>query len=337
MGFTQVILDWPNLHEAATKAGLKVVLANWWIDKTPQEDIERGLKQAREVDPQSLVGFSIMDEPGRNAPDTPFGYYIDLYQELKPKFQKEFPGTRLEISHWGPMAGWDEKYYDYFSFLYEAADVMRIMPYPDLHEAPLDDVFFMIQRSRKVMGIAGRDLPLVVILQAWVLPPENKLPEIEELRVMAWQAMLSGAETVSFFDYNTEVWKKTPGFESGFRQLMSELTAFSHRHRNDTVTTSIRNDGVLVSQLTSPDGRITELFVNTRRDLVASFQPLEVRTVNAIAEPSEAVVCQPAGLSLGYTLAPAGGSCQFVPLTCSSCCTPPQRCGWRSASHCRNR
>ncbi|MDG1894762.1 MAG: hypothetical protein P8J37_07630 [Fuerstiella sp.] len=165
MGFTQVILDWPNLHNAASDVGLDVVLANWWTQDTKPEEIKEGLELARKVSPQSLIGFSIMDEPGRNAPETPFGYYIDLYEQLKPKFAEELPGTRLEISHWGPMASWDSRYYDYFSFLYEADDVMRIMPYPDLHEAPLDDVFFMIQRSRKLMKIAERELPLVVILQ----------------------------------------------------------------------------------------------------------------------------------------------------------------------------
>jgi hypothetical protein len=216
MGFTQVILDWPNLHDAATKAGLNVVLANWWIDKTRPEDIEKGIERAREVDPTSLIGFSVMDEPGRNSPDTPFGYYIDLYEELKPKFQREFPGTRLEISHWGPMASWDETYYEYFSFLYEAADVMRIMPYPDLYEAPLDDVFFMVHRSRKLMKIAQRELPLVVILQTWILPPENKLPEIDELRVMAYQAMLSGAETVSFLTITPMSGSRLRALRSGF-------------------------------------------------------------------------------------------------------------------------
>ena len=30
MGFTQVILDWPQLHAAATQIDLDVVIANWW-------------------------------------------------------------------------------------------------------------------------------------------------------------------------------------------------------------------------------------------------------------------------------------------------------------------
>ena len=277
MGFTQVILDWPNLHAAATKAGLQVVLANWWINSTTPEEIERGLQRAEKVNSKSLIGFSVMDEPGRNSPDTPFDYYIDLYQQLLPNFRQQFPNTRLEISHWGPMASWDTQDYQSFSSLYAAADVMRIMPYPDLHEAPLDDVFLIVHRSRKLMQIAKRDLPLVVILQTWILPPDNKLPEISELRVMAYQALFSGAETISFFDYNTEVWKQTAGFEVGFRNLMSELTSFSRRHRDDVMTSTLGADGVLSVKLVSPAGVQTSVFVNTRRYAVKTLQPLEIR------------------------------------------------------------
>jgi hypothetical protein len=229
MGFTQVVLDWPNLHGDATEIGLDVVLANWWTDKTKPEEIDRGIELARQVDPARLAGISVMDEPELNAPETPFSFYVDLYERLRQQLARELPGVRLEISHAGPHASWDQRYYDHFSALYEAADVMRIMPFPDLNEGPLSNVYFMILRSRELMRIAGRQLPLVVILQTWVLPPESKLPEMAELRVMAWQAMLAGAETLSFFDYNPEVWSQTPGFHDQFAELMQELTSVRDR------------------------------------------------------------------------------------------------------------
>ena len=277
MGFTQVILDRPNLHSAATSLGLDVVLANWWTQDTKPDEIQSGLERARAVAPDRLIGFSVMDEPGRNAPDTPFGFYVDLYNELKPAFEQEMPGTRLEISHWGPMAGWDEDYYNYFSYLYEAADVMRIMPYPDLGEAPLDDVFFMIQRSQRMMQIARRKLPLVVILQTWLLPPNGRLPEIDELRVMAMQVMLSGADTLSFFEYNREIWDRTPEFHNQFQSLMLELTSFSRRYRNYSVETTITEHGILNSTLRSPTGAITRMTVNTQRYDVGVLKRLEIQ------------------------------------------------------------
>lgn len=283
MGFTQVILDWPNLHKAATDRGLNVVLANWWTENTKQEEIDRAVELARQVHPERLAGFSIMDEPGRNAPDTPFGYYIDTYAKMKPLFAKEFPHTQLEISHWGPMAGWGDEYYEYFSFLYESADVMRIMPYPDLHEAALDDVFFMIQRSHRLMKIANRDLPLVVILQSWILPPKNELPTIDELRVMAYQAMLSGAETLSFFEYNLDVWSKTPDFHDRFGDLMQELTQLSRRFVNAEIETRMSNDGILTSLLHDSTGAQTIIRVNTRRHRVGDLAPLEVHQARVLS------------------------------------------------------
>lgn len=277
MGFTQVMLDRPDLHQAATDVGLPFVLAHWWNQDTKPEEITAAVERAKQVDQSLLIGFSIMDEPERNAPDTPFGYYIDVYEKLRPQFQKDLAGTRLEISHWGPLAEWTDQHYEYFSFLYEAADVMRIMPYPDLGEGPLDDVFFMMRRTQRPMELAGRNLPLVVILQTWILPPKNQLPEIAELRVMTYLAMLSGAETVSFFDHNPEVWRQKEGFESGFRDLMREVTEFARRYKDWDVETVINADSVLTSVLTSPSGQRHQVTINTQRTAVQNLAALEIR------------------------------------------------------------
>jgi hypothetical protein len=277
LGFTQVMLDRPNLHQVATDVGLPFVLAHWWNQDTKPEEITAAVERAKSVDRSLLIGFSIMDEPERNAPDTPFGYYIDVYEKLRPEFQKDLAGTRLEISHWGPLAEWTDQHYEYFSFLYEAADVMRIMPYPDLGEGPLDDVFFMMRRTQRPMELAGRDLPLVVILQTWILPPKNQLPEIAELRVMTYQAMLSGAETVSFFDHNPEVWRKKEGFESGFRDLMRAATGFARRYKDWDVETVMNADSVLTSVLTSPSGQRHRVTINTQRTAVKNLAALEIR------------------------------------------------------------
>ena len=276
MGFTQVILDWPTLHADATRLGLDVVLANWWTDKTSQEEIDRGVALARQVERGRLVGLSVMDEPGRNSPETPFGFYIDLYEQLRPQIDAELPGTSVEISHWGPLESWDERYYDYFAYLYEAADLMRIMPYPDLHEGPLRDVYIMMLRSREMMKIAERELPLLVILQAWVLPPKSKLPEINELRVMAYQAMIGGAEVLSFFEYKEEVWAATPGFHDEFRDLMEELTRFSDRMQDAVVTSSMNADGVLRAVARWPCGSVQTILVNTNRTAAAGLAPLTI-------------------------------------------------------------
>ncbi|MBX3439283.1 MAG: hypothetical protein KF861_17465 [Planctomycetaceae bacterium] len=291
MGFTQVILDWPNLHADATAIGLNVVLANWWTDQTSQEEIDRALAVAREVRPDRLAGISVMDEPDRNSPDTPFGYYVDLYETLRPRLDSQLAGVPLEISHWGPLARWDQRYYDYFSFLYEAADVMRIMPFPDLHEGPLSEVYLMMLRSREVMKIAERDLPLVVILQAWVLPPESKLPELAELRVMAWQAVLGGAHAVSFFDYNQDVWNQTPGFHEGFVGLMSELTNLSRRLQGAVITSSMDDAGLLRATAVWPDGREQSITINTNREPAGSMQGLAI--VESTVTSPQRVACQP--------------------------------------------
>lgn len=276
MGFTQVILDWPNLHHDATEIGLDVVLANWWTDKTKPEEIDRRIELAKQVDPARLAGISVMDEPERNSPDTPFSFYVDLYHQLRLRLDRELPGVPLEISHAGPYASWDQRYYDYFASLYEAADVVRIMPFPDLNEGPLSDVYFMILRSRELMKIAGREPSLVVILQAWVLPPESKLPEIAELRVMAWQAMLAGAQTLSFFEYNTEIWSQTPGFHDQFAELMHEFTSVRDRLRDATIRSRMDDQGVLHVQANWSTGHVGFITINTNRTSTGNLAPLAI-------------------------------------------------------------
>jgi hypothetical protein len=276
LGFTQVILDWPNLHTDATGLGLGVVLANWWIDTTEPADIDRGFDLAREVGPGGLVGLSVMDEPERNSPDTPLEFYEELYGRLRPRLDAIAPGARLEISHWGPTWNWGDELYEAFVPLYRSADVMRIMPYPDLHEGPLSDVYFMMARSRRLMDLAGRETPLLVILQTWTLTPEADLPTTDELRVMACQAMLSGAETVSFFDYNQEIWARTPGFAEQFAGLMQELTALSRRLADSQLVTTMSDRGILETRATAPDGSVRTIRVNTNRIAVDNLAPLAI-------------------------------------------------------------
>ena len=135
----------------------------------------------------------------------------------------------------------------------------------------------MIRRTQRPMELAGRSLPLAVILQTWILPPKNQLPEIDELRVMTYQAMLSGSETVSFFDHNPEVWRQKDGFESGFRDLMREITTFARRYKDWDVETMMSGDSVLTSILKSPSGQRHRVVINTQRIAVNGLAALEVR------------------------------------------------------------
>ena len=109
MGFDQVILDRAPLHQQATEVGLDVVIANWWTEETEQQVIDDSLRLSRDVASGRLKGISVMDEPERNAPDTPFEYYVNLYGRLKPLMVDELEGVRLEISYWGPLESWDQR------------------------------------------------------------------------------------------------------------------------------------------------------------------------------------------------------------------------------------
>ena len=110
MGFDQVMLDRAPLHVAATELGLDVVIANWWTPSTSQETIDQSMALARQVAPGKLNAISLMDGPERNSPETPFGFYVDLYRQLRPQLVDALAGSRLEISYWGPLRSWDQRY-----------------------------------------------------------------------------------------------------------------------------------------------------------------------------------------------------------------------------------
>jgi hypothetical protein len=277
MGFTQVILDWPTLHAGASELGLDVVLAHWWTLKTEVKEIEKAVDFAKQVDRRRLVGFSMMDEPERYAPETRFEYYRSLYRDLRAYFDTELPAVQLEISHWGPLASWPASRYAAFVPLYQATDRIRLMPYPDLGEGPLSEVYYQMLRSRRIMELAKRPLPQVVILQTWMLPEEPKLPTIAELRVMAYSAMLGGADTISFYNYDPEQWEKAaPGFTAAFAELMRELTAFSNDYQGATVESQINLQGIISATIQPGNGDPVTVLVNTNREPAAGLEGLAV-------------------------------------------------------------
>jgi hypothetical protein len=287
MGFTQVILDRHGLHPTATELGLDVVLANWWTLDTEPQEVEKSLARAAQVDPSHLIAISMMDEPERYAPDTPFVFYKTLYGQLRQHLDRDLPQVKLEISHWGPLSSWPPEIYEAFVTLYKSADRMRLMPYPDLDESPLREVYLQILRSRHIMQLAKRDLPQVVILQTWVLPTEPKLPTIAELRVMAYEAILAGADTVSFYNYDPETWSHTPNFARGFADLMEELTGFADRFGGARVDSKMGSDGILSATIHPAAGPPIPVIVNTNRNATKGWEPLAV-SVHLPPEPAMA-------------------------------------------------
>ncbi len=302
LGIQQVVLDWPNLHSQATKLGLDVVIANWWNKDTQQAEIDERLEFLKGVDRKHLAAVSMMDEPERYAPDTPFAYYKKIYSELRAKLKNQSLDTPLEISHWGPLESWSPENYQAFATLYQAADRIRLMPYPDLDEGPLDEIFYQMMRSRYIMKLSGRTIPQLVILQTWVIPDAPKLPTIKELRVMTYQAILTGADTISFFNYDPDVWKRTPGFRNGFRELMSELTEFTRQHRQRKVETTMSDSGVLSAVIDVSSHEILKVSINTQRKPIDQFTALEVKIERLNrAQPSTPQHSSPAPLVVATT------------------------------------
>jgi hypothetical protein len=221
-GFNQVILESNDLIPVANDLGMRVVQANWWNPSTPFAQVEAQVQRAKVAD--QLVSVNMMDEPIYNDPKIhPPEYYVDLREKLLPH------GVPLSLTQYGPIEEWDEAQTALFVAYLHAVDIMRIDPYPVVARRPLRTVFDWARRTLQMMEQEiGRVLPLTVILQAWADENDEhgrpKLPTPEELRVMMWLAFFSGADTISFYNYDLAVWDRDPGFQEALLKYVQELS-----------------------------------------------------------------------------------------------------------------
>jgi len=222
IGVDQVILESANLIPAAEQLGMRVVLANWWNGDTDEQLIERQRQAARSS--KRLISLNLMDEPIHNDPTI---HSPEFYQGLRTKFREQGDRTPLSLTIYGPSLKWPAEYDALFGRYVAAVDVLRIDPYPVVAEAPLRLVYDWPRKAQTFIADTGRRIPLTVILQAWSLGDDEQgvpqLPEIDQLRVMAYLAMFSGADTVSFFSFDPAVWDRKPGFREGFEGLLQEI------------------------------------------------------------------------------------------------------------------
>jgi hypothetical protein len=222
MGVDQVILESAGLIPVADELGLRVVLANWWNGDTDPEWIERQMAAARSS--ARLVSVNLMDEPIHNDPKI---HSPEFYQGLRKQYRDRGDRTPLSLTIYGPSLRASEAYDRLFRGYVEAVDVLRIDPYPVVADAPLRIVYDWSNKAQSFVAETGRQIPLTVILQAWSPGDDEhgvpQLPEIDQLRVMAYLAMFSGADTVSFYNFDPTVWDRKPGFREGFENLLTEM------------------------------------------------------------------------------------------------------------------
>lgn len=273
LGVTQVILESNGLIPVAEELGLRVVQANWWNPQTDAAYIQGQIKAAGEA--RRLVSLNLMDEPIFNDPKV---HSPEFYQATRKRLREEGNQLPLSITMYGPKLEWNQEQDDLFYRYVEAVDVLRIDPYPVVSGRPLRTVYDWSQKSHQFIARTGRPIPLTVILQAWS-PGDNEqgipsLPEVEQLRVMAYLALFSGTDTVSFFSFDPAVWDRKPGFRTGFAELLQEIQRVQQEFAGVECTVQQRpGDQFLV--LPKNPGR-AGLWIDVRRLQVARIAPRPV-------------------------------------------------------------
>ena len=278
LGFNQVILDFFDLAEPAECCGFSVVLARFWDKRTTWSDVYPVLELAQNL--TRLVSINMMDEPIYNglADHGP-----EVYLELRRQIRAAGYDEPLSLTMYGPQETWPTAWSRLFLDYLGAIDILRIDPYPIAAGKPLRVVYDWIQLARQLMAAAHRDLPLTVVLQAW--DSGGGLPTIDQIRVMAYMALCSGADTLSFFKYDPAVWYKTQGFVQGFTDLMDELTCLAREFADAEISPILGADGLFQAEIYHR-GRWTCITVNTLDRPNGPFGPLQVvRTESRCPRP----------------------------------------------------
>lgn len=268
LGFTQVILDSPALAEPAEAAGFSVVLANWWSESTSWSDVLPILQFAEGL--KNLVSINMMDEPVHCGLSS---HPAAVYRGLREMIRAADFVPRLSMTKHGPRPSWPTCWQLLFLDYLEAIDILRIDPYPIADGLPLRAVAEWIGLARQMMASIRRDLPLTVILQAW--DSGGGLPSIDQIRVMAYMALFSGADTLSFYGYDQASWNATPGFTEKFAALMGELTGLAREFAGAKVYPVLGAEHLFQAEI-ELEGRWTCITVNTLDRENGPYGPFQV-------------------------------------------------------------
>jgi hypothetical protein len=278
VGFDQVILDNRGFAEAAEAMGFLVVLANWWDRRTTLGDVLPVLRQAMSLG--SLVSVNMMDEPIRCGLET---HGPEVYLRLRREIHDTGFNRPLSLTMHGPHPDWPTPWLRVFMDYLGAIDILRIDPYAFCNGEPSRLVGDWINLARQLMATAGRELPLTVVIEAW--DAGGGLPPIAEIRVMAYMALLSKADTLSFFSYDCATWSKRPGFIDEFAALIQELEGLAGEFAGAEVRSILGADDLFQAEI-DQGGDFTCITVNTKDRPNGRFGPYQiVRSEGRCARP----------------------------------------------------
>ena len=259
MGFNRVVLEPHQMHALANSHGLSVLLANWWNVDTDTSTMHSVFSTALNVD--DLAGINMADEPFLNGIWNPVNgqhsYPASLYEGILPDFRAQYPGVKLGFSLFGPWFHINQTHdYDatqtYRMVLepyYELIDMVKIMPYTYLYGLHSREMIVMIEQARLMVQLVDREVDISVVLQTWSTSDNTNpnFPSIAELRAQSFATVMTGADALSFFTFNPEVYDKIPGFSQAFADMITEVSDFATAREDFNVSYWLDNGKTYLS------------------------------------------------------------------------------------------
>lgn len=213
-GFNTVIEFGENIEDRAERFGMMLIDPNWMGRDNTLEQVAAKADKYRNK--RAVIAYNLNDEPDLR-PELGVGP-ADL-ERIADFFRKKDPRRLLSVTCAGGAGGtrlWPE----YASFV----DVLRINPYPVIGGVPLS---LVTERLKVAHEAVGPGKPVWVILQAWFMGDADSFPTDRQDRCMTYLALAGGANAISHFDFNIEVWSQFPAFWNGLIQNNRELRLLS--------------------------------------------------------------------------------------------------------------
>lgn len=297
-GIDQVVVETLASGQSAAKAGLGVVLANWWSTDKTTDFIAAVVKSAATI--STLCEIKMADEPiywqlsqfksARTGAATTWLYTPAAFAAARSTVYSNWPGPNpippLSLSFYGPEESWDILESEFYSQSLPTIDLLRVNNYPYCDPNHYRQIWMWNENARRYMSLANVDIPICTTLQAWANPDSHSekrmMPTPQELRVMAYQVLLSGAAVVSFYQFEPANWALFPDYQNQFQAMVQDLVQFINALQVGNATSILGYDSVVRTWLTDSNGNRSMYYVNTGHapNYNNNLAGLEIATAN---------------------------------------------------------
>lgn len=264
-----------HVLDTAEQNGLKVLVPLYYDAKINLALIGRFVNEFK--DHPAVLAWMIMDEPvykGKTEEELTEAYrLIRTIDKVHPTYTVESTMAPYEITA-------------------KTTDIFATDPYP-LPRRPISTVG---EYARKAQQVVGDQQPFWIVLQAMYNPPNHPyLPTIVDVRNMAYQSLLSGAQGLAYYSFNENTFVlRDSVLWDGLKDFKEELNVFGELITNGIRLDDGHTDHIAWMLWQDEDDELYAAVVNTSQEDQQITIPLNITGYHVVllfgdSRPSQSV------------------------------------------------